>query len=118
MAKNKPDVVTLPLKTEQATVAVEAKVPAVLLDTQSAPPTTTAQQDLVTLRQSRINFIWEGTQAFITSVITLAAIYCAINNIESDIINFAFVAIISTYYARTNHTRIGGIGYKPVGESR
>jgi hypothetical protein len=79
-------------------------------DQSALAPTTTVQQDLVTAGQRRINVIWEVTQAIVTILITFAAIYCAIMGIEADVLNFAFVAVISTYYARTNHTKIGGIG--------
>ena len=75
----------------------------------SVPPTTTAQQDLVTAGQRRINIIWEITQAVVTVLITGAAIYCAVMGIKSEVLNFAFIAIISTYYARTNHTKVGGV---------
>lgn len=119
MPKKKLDVVTLPLKTQKATVAVEAKVPAVLLDNQSAPATTTAQQDLVTLRQSRINFIWEGTQGVIAIILVLTV--CIALMLEREIGSEFWILVsivVQSYFQRTNHTRIGGIGYKPVGESR
>ena len=74
------------------------------------PPKTTEQEDITTAGQRRINLIWEVTQASVTFTITIAAIYCAIKGINSDILNFAFISIISTYYARTNHTKIGGLG--------
>lgn len=73
-------------------------------------PTTTAADDLATHGQRKINLIWEVTQAVTTLVITGAEIYCAVKKIESKVLEFAFVAIISTYYARTNHTKTGGVG--------
>lgn len=60
--------------------------------------------------QRKINLVWEYTQAAVTVLITVAAIYCAVNGIDADVLNFAFVAVISTYYARTNHTKVGGVG--------
>lgn len=75
-------------------------------------PTTTEQQDVVTAGQRRINTIWEVTQASISLLITLAVIYCAIFSINSDAITNAFFFIIATYFTRTNHTRIGGVGEK------
>lgn len=75
----------------------------------SKAPTTTAQEDLTTAGQRRVNIIWETTQAAITILITMAAIYCAVRGIDADVLNFAFVAVISTYYARTNHTKVGGV---------
>jgi len=81
----------------------------------SVDPTTTLQQDLVVAGQRRINLIWEFTQAAVTILITVAAIACAVKKIDADVLNFAFVAVISTYYARTNHTKIGGVGYEQGG---
>jgi len=73
---------------------------------------TTAEQDRATFGQRRINLIWELTQAVVTILISGAAIYCAVNGVDADVLNFAFVAVISTYYARTNHTKVGGIKYE------
>ena len=84
-------------------------------DYSSIPPTTTIQEDMVTAGQRRINLIWEVTQAIITVLITCAAIGCAIKDIKADVLNFAFVAVISTYYARTNHTKVGGVGFGEMG---
>ena len=36
--------------------------------------------------------------------------------IDADVLTFAFVAVISTYYARTNHTKIGGVGFAAGGQ--
>jgi hypothetical protein len=79
------------------------------------PPDTTAQSDLIAHGQRRINLIWEATQAIVTVMISGAAIYAALKGKQADILNFAFVAIVSTYYARTNHTKIGGVGADAVG---
>ncbi len=81
----------------------------------SRPAETTFQQDLVVAGQRRINVIWEVTQAAVTILITGAAIYCAVLGIKADVLNFAFVAVISTYYARTNHTKTGGVGVNDSG---
>lgn len=81
----------------------------------SVPAKTTFQQDLITAGQRRINVIWEITQATVTVLITLAAIYCGVAGVKSEVLNFAFIAIISTYYARTNHTKIGGVGANDFG---
>lgn len=79
------------------------------------PPTTTAEQDRHSEGQRAINRVWEYTQALVTIMITGAAIYCAVVKIDSDILNFAFVAIVSTYYARTNHTNVGGVRLGQLG---
>lgn len=79
---------------------------------QSLSPTTTAQQDIVTSRQSRINMIWEITQAVIAVLITASVIYTQINKIDSPVLTNAFFLVIGFYYSRTNHQAIGGIGAK------
>ena len=80
----------------------------------SLPPTTTVQQDIVTTRQSRINIIWEATQAIIAISITLAIIFCAIVGRASQELTNAFFLIVGFYFSRTNHAAIGGIGIKPI----
>lgn len=84
----------------------------------SLPPNTTAQQDLVVARQTRINLIWEFTQAVISIMITSAVIYSELNSINAPVLTNAFFLIVSMYYVRTNHAIIGGIGNKPANESR
>ncbi len=101
-------------------IVVEAPatvVPPPLITAPGEPlsPTTTVQEDLVVAGQRRINLIWEFTQAAVTILITGAAIYAALQQVEADVLNFAFVAVISTYYARTNHTKVGGIEPKYSG---
>lgn len=76
---------------------------------QVAPSHTTAEQDRATHSQRRINFIWEVTQAFVTVAITLAEIYGQLKAIDSKMLDAAFFAVITTYLARTNHTKIGGV---------
>lgn len=86
--------------------------------TELAPNTvavTTAEEDRTTAGQRQINRIWEYTQAIVTVMITLAAIGLAVAGYESKVIDYGFIAIISTYYARTNHTKVGGIGMKYEG---
>lgn len=78
------------------------------------PPTTTVQQDLTFAGQRRVNLIWETTQALIALIITVALIYCAANNIESKELNYAFFLIVTMYFVRTNHAKIGGTGEKPT----
>jgi len=79
------------------------------------PAKTTTQEDLTTAGQRRINLIWEWTQAIVTVFITMAAVFCAVYKIDADVVNYAFIAVVSTYYARTNHTKIGGVGFKYEG---
>lgn len=71
---------------------------------------TTEEQDRKTAGQRRINFIWESTQAFVTVAITFAEIYAQLQSIDSKMLDAAFFAVITTYLARTNHSKIGGVG--------
>ena len=89
-----------------------------MADQQSISPNTTKQDDLVTAGQRRINMIWEITQGFIAISITWAVIYTAINKIESLVLTNAFFLIVSMYFVRTNHQKIGGIGLKPNDQQR
>ncbi len=76
----------------------------------SLPPTTTLQEDLRTLGQRRVNIIWELTQAILAIIVTMAIIYLALTDRHSEILNNAFMAILTLYFVRTNHTKIGGPG--------
>lgn len=80
--------------------------------TQPMQPTTTKQEDIVSAGQRRINLIWEFTQAIVAISITSAVIYCSVQKIESSVLTNAFFLIVSMYFVRTNHTLIGGVGYK------
>lgn len=118
-SKKKLKKIPIPLQTEKAEVVVDAEVPAALLENKSVPATTTAQEDLVTYRQSRINLIWEITQGLIAIFLVSTLCYSMVVGIEVKN-EFWLLAgiVVQSYFQRTNHTRIGGIGYKPPGESR
>jgi hypothetical protein len=86
----------------------------------SLPPTTTAQQDITTAGQRKINLIWEYTQAIIAIFVVVStlgtAMYMEIaGKVEQipTIFSTAFGMIVGFYFARTNHQAIGGIGKKP-----
>lgn len=79
----------------------------------SLPPNTTEADDKVTAGQRHINRIWEYSQSFIALSITLAIIYCAINEITSQELSNGFFLIIGFYFGRANHQNQGGVGAKP-----
>jgi hypothetical protein len=87
-------------------------------ENKSLQANTTAQEDMVTAGQRRVNMIWEMTQSIIAVLITGAIIYNAVNKIESNVLNNAFFLIVAMYFVRTNHNRIGGVGLKPENQSR
>jgi hypothetical protein len=102
-------------------------------------PTTTGEQDLQTAGvreaaslqtlgtrqamvlstegQRRINLIWEITQAIIAVIVTaMTLVVAAVLVIRGDggegaflLMSNAFFVVISTYLARTNHTKTGGV---------
>jgi len=75
----------------------------------SLPPTTTAQEDVTKAGQRRISLIWEATQSIVAVMITAATIYSSINKIETQVLSNAFFLIVSMYFVRTNHQKIGGV---------
>lgn len=75
----------------------------------SLPSETTAEQDLKTAGQRRINLIWEVTQALVAIVVTGSYIYAALNGIDSQPLGNAFTLIVALYFVRTNHVKVGGI---------
>lgn len=77
------------------------------------PPTTTEADDKVTEGQRHINRVWEYSQSAIALLITMAVVYCAINEITSAELSNGFFLIIGFYFSRANHQNQGGVGPKP-----
>lgn len=102
-----------PLQVEVA--ALEPPTPVKTPDGKlSLPPTTTAQEDIVTAGQRQINYIWELTQAGIAVAVTLGMIFVPLGGVQNDTLENAFFLIVGFYFSRTNHTAIGGVGRKPA----
>jgi len=86
----------------------------------SLPPTTTAQQDITTAGQRKVNLIWEYTQASVAVMVVGANIIVWVSasllgkevKIPGGLTNAMFL-IVGFYFSRTNHAAIGGIGKKP-----
>jgi hypothetical protein len=91
------------------------------LDNTSLPATTTAQEDLTTHGQRKINLIWEYTQAVIALAVVIANLVVAVYQgvvLQSTaefpgILSNTLFLIVGFYFSRTNHSQIGGVGYKP-----
>ncbi len=88
---------------------------------ESLSPTTTAQQDLTTDGQRRINLIWERTQATVAILVVGAnvTVWVAASLLSKEIkvpegLTNAMFLIVGFYFSRTNHSAIGGIGPKPT----
>lgn len=142
--------IPIPLKTKEAVIEVDAKVPARLVDDRLppetfAPPTSTLEDSKVVEAQRETSRMWETTQmkiaiwaviggfvvnALVTTVM-LVVVLAKIARAESvSSLEFAILMtvlgnisgtsgiIIGFYFSRTNHTKVGGTGYKPPGETR
>jgi len=92
--------------------------PTVNVPTQNINSTTTAEQDLHSAGQRKINYIWEYTQAAIALITVLANIIYIfamlfIPNISTGaataatLLANAFFLVIGFYFGRTNHARMG-----------
>lgn len=85
---------------------------------QPLAPDTTAEQDLKTHGQRRINLIWEVTQAAIALAVTTSTLYVAaklavLRPAETAaflLLSNAFFLVIGFYFGRTNHARMGDPG--------
>jgi hypothetical protein len=83
------------------------------------PATTTHQQDLTVEGQRRINLIWERTQAVIAIVVvfstmaaTLWQVFTGSSAQTPTVLTGAFFGVLGSYFARTNHEKVGGVGPK------
>ena len=86
----------------------------------SLPPTTTLQEDVTTAGQRRVNLIWEYTQAIIAIMVVAATMGAGLYTVFSkgseqipNVIGVAFGMVVGSYFQRTNHMNVGGIGRKP-----
>ena len=86
----------------------------------SVQATTTAQEDLTTAGQRRVNLIWERTQSALALGITLANLGACLFMLVAripvgeypQILANAFFVVLGFYFGRTNHSAVGGIGVK------
>lgn len=90
--------------------------------------TTTFQQDLMTAGQRNINFIWETTQGQIAKYVILGTMgidgaavlisillnkdFTAAQGLTLGFVNSLATGVVSFYFSRTNHTAVGGVGFK------
>lgn len=88
------------------------------------PAQTTAQQDLVTAGQRKVNLIWEYTQALVAILVVIANMIVGVYDGLAPagqrqeypvILSSSLFLIVGFYFSRTNHAAIGGIGDKPIG---
>jgi hypothetical protein len=86
----------------------------------SVPPTTTAQQDLTTAGQRKVNLIWEYTQATVALLVVACNLIVEVHAsmVSSNVpiptaLSNAMFLVVGFYFSRTNHAAIGGTGPKP-----
>lgn len=88
------------------------------IDPKAVPPKTTAEQDRMTAAQRSINRVWEYTQAIIAIIVTVGTLLIAgVLVLRGDgdsataflLLSNAFFMIVTSYFQRTNHTRVGGV---------
>ena len=71
--------------------------------------------------QRRVNLIWEFTQASIAIAVTLTTVlvsgYISIVTPQNQgaflLLSNVFFLVVGTYFQRTNHTKVGGVGPQP-----
>lgn len=88
----------------------------------SVAPDTTEEEDRTTAGQRRVNIIWEITQSIIALSVVFSNLFVAVNvglthpdGVIPDMLSNSLFLVIGFYFSRTNHSAIGGIGWKPQG---
>lgn len=79
-------------------------------DQPSLVPTTTQEEDRKTAGQRDINRQWEFWQGFLAIIVIGGFVVTAWMGKESAALAGLAGSIITHYYVRTNHTKIGGVG--------
>lgn len=82
----------------------------------SKAPDTTIEEDKHSASQRKVNLIWEVTQGAVSIVVTITACAVAIilifrNEYTSamQLISSMVFLVLSFYFARSNHTNVGGV---------
>lgn len=83
-------------------------------------PHQEGEETLTKLGQRKINLIWEYTQAIIAVLLVMfTGIVVLINVVNQTttevpgVLSNALFVVLTFYFARVNHTKIGGVGEKP-----
>lgn len=79
-------------------------------DPKNAPATSTAEEDRKTAGQRSVNRQWEFWQGFLAVLVIGGFVYTACIQKESPALAGLAGSIVTFYYVRTNHTKIGGVG--------
>lgn len=93
-----------------------------------ATPTSTEEQDRVSLGQRHINLIWENTQRMVALSVIWTALGAASGlivfgrqlatpdlQLAAAVFLFGVANLVTGFYfGRTNHQRVGGVGQEPT----
>lgn len=91
------------------------------------PPTTTIQQEITLAGQRRINLIWEYTQAAIAIIMVMTTAAASLKVVffpnagdlgVPPVLSGFCGLVIGSYFQRTNHMNIGGVGRKATDDER
>jgi hypothetical protein len=102
---------------EQDRAAADKRLTTAVLE-----PLTTAEEDRMTAGQRRVNILWEMTQAVIAVLVTAGTLFISGILVLRDnnqaataflLLSNAFFMIVTSYFQRTNHTRVGGLPPSP-----
>lgn len=82
-----------------------------------------SETGLRTEGQRRINLIWEVTQSVVALSVTVATLFVSAKLALSEdgqqsaflLLSNVFFLVLGTYFSRTNHVRIGGVGKEQAG---
>ena len=85
-----------------------------------ATPAEEAQRERMTAGQRKINLIWEYTQAVIAIAVVSSTMTAGLHSVFAHtgeqiptVIGVAFGMVVGSYFQRTNHMNVGGVGPKP-----
>lgn len=99
-----------PLPVSLASVAPTV-LPSATAQNPPARATTTSEQDRGTLGQRRINLVWEGTQGTVALGLVGTACFALLRGVALPAEYWLLLGIVvNSYFTRTNHTKIGGVG--------
>lgn len=77
---------------------------------ESAKATTTQEEDRKTAGQRAVNRQWEFWQGMLALLVIGSFCWTAVKGTESPALAGLAGSIVTFYYVRTNHTKIGGVG--------
>lgn len=112
----------MPEATEAAAARLDAQQVQGASDVRAAEVAIEDASALRVAGQRHINLRWEGTQAAVAIAVTIVTLgVCAYMVVAKgsdgalNVLGNAFFFVIGTYFQRTNHQKIGGVGVQDEG---